>query len=498
MESAGKGGARALMVQGTCSGAGKSLLVAGLARILADEGVRVAPFKSQNMALNSFITAEGAEIGRAQALQAEAARIEPHALMNPILLKAQGEKGCQVVMNGKVHGSMSAREYYAFKHQAWQAVCAAYEELRRRYEVILIEGAGSPAEINLADDEIVNMRMARHADCPVLLAGDIDRGGVFASFYGTVGLLDGDAERIKGFVVNKFRGDLAILEPGLRQIEKRTAVPVVGVIPWLRDLGLDEEDGLSLADFGPGSARNPLKAVVVRLNSISNFTDFGPLACEPDVDLVFSASPRELLEADLLIVPGSKNTLADMRFLWESGLAAAIRAAAAQDKPVIGICGGYQMLGRRIADPLLVEGTIREIEGLGLLDIETVMEGEKVTCQTEGKTDLFGTRRTIRGYEIHMGRTSGETGLFACRRLPGGETVRDGARRGPVWGTYLHGLFDNDGFRNDVLNRIRAAKGLPFREQPVAYAAIKEKRLDRWADLLRRHLDLDFIRRLLP
>ena len=497
MESAEKGGNRALMVQGTCSGAGKSLIVAGLARILADEGVRVAPFKSQNMALNSFITEEGAEIGRAQALQAEAARIRPHALMNPILLKAQGEKGCQVILNGKVHGSMSAREYYAFKHEAWPVVCAAYEELRRRYDVILIEGAGSPAEINLADDEIVNMRMARQADCPVLLVGDIDRGGVFASFFGTVGLLDGDAERIKGFVVNKFRGDLDILAPGLRQIEERTAVPVAGVVPWLRDLGLDEEDGLSLADFKPVLARSPLKAVVVRLHSISNFTDFAPLACEPDVDLVFSASPRELLAADLLIVPGSKNTLADMRFLWESGLAAAIREAAARSKPVVGICGGYQMLGRTIADPLLVEGTIPAIEGLGLLDIETEMAGEKVTCQTEAETDLFGVRRTIRGFEIHMGRTSGETGLFACRRLPGGETVRDGARRGMVWGTYLHGLFDNDAFRNDFLNGIRAAKGLPTREQPLAYGDLKEKRLDRWADLLRRHLNLDFIRGLL-
>lgn len=493
MDLAGK----AFMVQGTCSGAGKSLLVAGLARILADEGIRVAPFKSQNMALNSFITAEGAEIGRAQALQAEAARVEPTSDMNPILLKATGESGCQVIIGGKAHSNMTAKQYYTFRDEAWKHVEAAYARLSSKYDLILIEGAGSPAEINLRQEEIVNMRVARHARCPVLLVGDIERGGVFASFYGTVGLLDGDAEYIKGFVINKFRGDKDILTPGLDFVRKRTGIPVVGVVPYINGVGLDEEDGLSLSNIGYSLVGQGLRVVAVRLNRISNFTDLAPFRYEPDVELTISNNRSDIENADLLVIPGSKNTVSDLAALSEIGVARSIKRAAAKGIPVVGLCGGYQMLGRRISDPLGVEGPEGETEGLGLLDIETELQGEKVTLQTIAETSLFGCGDKLRGYEIHMGRTAGDTGLFRFRRLATGEVVGDGSMKGNVWGTYLHGIFDNDGFRAAVLNEIRNKKGMPLPEEPVEYSKIREQNMDRWAACLREHIDMDFVRGLL-
>jgi len=493
---------RSLMVQGTCSGAGKSQLVAGLARILADEGISVAPFKSQNMALNSFITEEGAEIGRAQALQAEAARITPSSDMNPVLLKAQGDKGCQVILGGRVHSNMTAKEYYAFRDEAWAVITEAYQRLRSKYDVILIEGAGSPAEINLSEQEVVNMRVARHAKSPVLLIGDIERGGVFASFFGTHALLGSDAEYIKGYVVNKFRGDVDILTPGLEMIRQRTGVPVVGVLPWVGDLGLDEEDGLALPYSGlaarnRGNGTKTLKATVLRLPYISNFTDLSPLQAETDVELSFSVNSGEIENSDLVIIPGSKNTTQDMGFLNKSGLAESIRRAARRGAEVVGICGGYQMLGRRILDPQGVEGGPSEAAGIGLLDIETVLKGTKTTTQTEARTSLYGNTSTLRGYEIHMGETTGGGGLFDFNRLATGQRLGDGAQKGNVWGTYLHGLFDSDGFRSSMLDTLRERKGLPVPESHVSYERIRQKNMDRWASILKEHLDMDFIRGLI-
>ncbi len=488
--------ADALMVQGTCSGAGKSLLVAGLARIFSDMGVRVAPFKSQNMALNSFVTAEGGEIGRAQALQAEAARVEPTPEMNPVLLKAAGSNGCQVILNGRVHSNMSAREYYAFRDEAWRAVEAAWERLSGSYDVVLIEGAGSPAEINLAEEEIVNMRVARHTGAPVLLVGDIDRGGVFASFHGTVGLLGDDARYIKGFIVNKFRGDGGILAPGLELISKKTGVPVVGVLPYIEDIGLEEEDGMSVKDHRPSSGGESLRVVVVRLRHISNFTDFDPFRHEPDVELIYSTNRSDIENADLLVVPGSKNTPQDLLALRAQGVEESIKRAARKGVRVAGICGGFQMLGRRIADPLHIEGDSDEVECMGLLDIETEIKGAKVTSQTEAETGLFGFSGRLRGYEIHMGRSTGDIGLFTLRRLVDNKTVLDGSAKDNVWGTYLHGVFENDGFRTALLNDIRRQKGMPPQE-PVNYREIKDGNLDRWASVLRENLDMEFIMGLL-
>jgi adenosylcobyric acid synthase len=489
--------AKALMIQGTCSGAGKSLLVAGLGRIFSDMGVRVAPFKSQNMALNSFITAGGSEIGRAQALQAEAARMEPTAEINPILLKATGDAGCQVIVNGKVHSNMTAKEYYAFRDEGWEAVTRAYACLAERYDLVLIEGAGSPAEINLTREEIVNMSVARHADAPVLLVGDIDRGGVFASFYGTMGLLDGDAERIRGFIVNKFRGDTDILSPGLDLIREKTGVPVLGVIPFLRDLGLDEEDGLSTVHHRPLSRGECLRIVVLRLHYLSNFTDFEPFRYEPDVDLLYSLNRSDIENADLIIIPGSKNTVRDLLFLRETGIEESIRRAAAKGVPVVGICGGYQMLGRRVLDPLGVESEMPDVEGMGLLDIETEIRGTKITSQTDAEVSLFGFQGTLRGYEIHMGESRGDVGLFRLKRLPGGKTVPDGRMEGSVWGTYLHGVFDSDGFRRAALDELRRRRGMPIPECPVEYMKIRDRNMNRWARVLRENLDMAFIEGLL-
>lgn len=414
------------MVQGTCSGAGKSLLVAGFARILSDEGVKVSPFKSQNMALNSFITEEGAEIGRAQALQAEAARIKPESDMNPILLKALGDKGCQVIINGKMHSNMSAKEYYAFRSEAWKHVVEAYERLKSWFDMILIEGVGSPAEINLKDEEIVNMRVAKHTGSPVLLAGGIERDGVFASFYGTVGLLGDDARYIKGFIVNKFRGDRDILTPGLDLIRQKT--------------------DLSLHDFRPRYRADGLKIAVVRVDYIANFTDFSPLMHEPDAEMVFTANKSDIENADIVILPGSKNSARDMMSLSRKGLDDSIRRAARKGVPVIGICGGYQMLGKRILDPMRMESGETEVKGIGLLDVETELKDKKITSQTEAETSILGRRMRLRGYEIHMGITTGDSGIFNFSRLATGETATDGSMKGNVWGTYLHGIFDNDDY----------------------------------------------------
>ena len=509
--------AKALMIQGTGSGVGKSIIVAGLCRIFSDQGIKVAPFKAQNMALNSFITNEGGEIGRAQAYQAEAARIEPSIDMNPVLLKATGEAGCQVILNGKVHRNMQAREYYAYKEHAWAAVTEAYARLSKKYDLIVIEGAGSPAEINLANDEIVNMSVARHVKAPVLLVGDIDKGGVFASLYGTIALLGNDADYIKAFIINKFRGDLDILKPGLTMIREKTGRPVLGVVPYLGDLGLHEEDGIPLERLwwqGNGKNSGPkIKIVVVRLRYISNFTDFDPFLYEPDVELVYSLRDADIEHADLVIIPGSKNTVQDLLFLRETGIEASIKQAVEKGIPLAGVCGGYQMLGRKILDPHGIEGPHQEVAGLGLLDIETVLDREKVTSQVEAvmisdcgmRIAEWTSKDILKGYEIHMGRTTGDVGLFRLQRTSLHSAIRnpqsaielDGSAKGSVWGTYIHGIFDNDAFRRGLINVLRVKRGLAPAADVADFAKSRDVALDRWASVLRDCIDMRFIQDLI-
>jgi adenosylcobyric acid synthase len=496
------------MVQGTGSGAGKSLLVAGLCRIFRDEGVRVAPFKAQNMALNSFVTADGGEIGRAQVLQAEAAGVPPTVDMNPVLLKASGEMGSQVIIQGRPYRHMSAREYYGFRQRAWEAVRESYGRLSKAYDLILMEGAGSPAEINLADVDIVNMAAARLAGAPVLLVGDIDKGGVFASLYGTVKLLGKDARRIKGFIINKFRGDMAVLAPGLEMIRARTGRPVIGVLPFVQ-MGLPEEDSLALRNGAAARGDGSLRIVVVRLRYISNFTDFDPFLCEPDVELIYSTNGIDIENADLVLIPGSKSTVKDLLFLSELGIDRSIRTALDRGAGVAAICGGYQMAGRKIYDPDRVESEHGEVDGLGLLDIETVFGRTKTTCQVEARMvrGLLGVTSgeagLMKGYEIHMGDSTGDIGLFEIRRLFGqagakeGAPVLDGSARGNCFGTYLHGIFENDAFRRSLLNRLRARKGMPPLDISARYSLLRDQALDRLADLLRKHLDMEFVRRVI-
>ncbi|MBI5847575.1 MAG: cobyric acid synthase [Nitrospirae bacterium] len=514
---------KALMIQGTGSGAGKSLIAAALCRIFADEGVRVAPFKAQNMALNSFITQEGSEIGRAQALQAEAARVVPTVDMNPILLKASGEMGSQVIIHGRAFRYMKAQEYYTFKKEAWKAVTASYEKLAKAFDLIIMEGAGSPAEINLMDVDIVNMSAAKMARAPVLLVGDIDKGGVFASLYGTVKLLGRDSRHIKGFIINKFRGDMEILRPGLQMIQDRTGKPVIGVLPYVHDLGLPEEDGMALSQGSRSRdhGSKEIRIVIVRLKYISNFTDFDPLAQEPDVELVYSTNPAEIENADMVIVPGSKNTVKDLLLLRKQGLDKSISRAFAKGIEIMGMCGGYQMLGSRILDPHHAESSHPEVEGLGLLNIETIFENEKITCQVEaeeaGIRDCgsgIGNSANpqnqipnprLSGYEIHMGRSTGDIGLFRIRRLSSdlspithhSSRILDGSVNKNCWGTYLHGIFDNNTFRRDLLNRIREKKGLPVLPVTVDYTGMKEKALDNLAAMVKKNIDMEFLRRIL-
>ncbi|HDH05844.1 MAG TPA: cobyric acid synthase [Nitrospirae bacterium] len=525
---------KAIMIQGTGSGAGKSIIVAGLCRIFRDLGIRVAPFKSQNMALNSFITKEGGEIGRAQAFQAEAAGIEPCNDMNPVLLKATGEAGCQVILNGKVYATMKADEYYAIKDEVWKEITAAYDRLSQKYELIVIEGAGSPAEINLRTEEVVNMRVARYTDAPVILVGDIDRGGVFAQFYGTVELLKDtplnpplprgdtngltDADYIKAFIVNKFRGDMDILRPGLRMIEKKTGKLVIGTLYYQDNLGLDEEDGLSiervnrLEELERLEHHRMLKIVVLRLKYIANFTDLAPFLYESDIEIKYSLWEEDINSADLIIIPGSKNTVADLLLLRESGIEECVKSAVKKGTPLVGICGGYQMLGQKILDPHKVESSLTEVEGMGLLDTFTTLDKTKTTCRVSAVADcskLFNmaqSRSTIdglKGYEIHMGNTTGDVGLFKLRRVfsnselrtPNSELISDGSVKGNVWGTYIHGIFDNDDLRAALLDSLREKKGLPARSVTFSYQAQREEAINKWADTLKNSVDICFILR---
>lgn len=497
--------AKSIMVQGTMSGAGKSLLVAGLCRVFAQDGYRVAPFKSQNMALNSSITAEGAEMGRAQVVQAEAAGVAPEAAMNPILLKPTNDTGSQVIVNGQAIGTMSARDYFAYKHKLIPDIMRAYNDLAERFDIIVIEGAGSPAEINLKDDDIVNMGMAKMAKSPVLLVGDIDRGGVFAQLLGTLMLLEEDELALtKGLVVNKFRGDKTILDPGIEILEERSGLPVVGVVPYTL-LDIDDEDSLSDRLDVRGTAAN-VDIAVIRLPKISNFTDFISLDAMEGVGVRYVQRASDLREPDLIILPGTKNTLADLKWLRESGVEAAILKRAAAGTPVFGICGGYQMLGQEVSDPLGTEGggTMR---GMGLLPMRTVFEPAKHQVRSRGTIQAVGgplaalSGVPVEGYQIHMGTTTVEGGEPLCQlegaSVNGGDEI-DGCHEGGVYGSYLHGIFDTKECAQALVGALLQAKGLdPNDVEAVDMHEYKEQQYDKLADALRGSMDMDLIYKIL-
>ncbi len=483
---------RALMVQGTASFAGKSLLVTGLCRILVRRGFRVAPFKAQNMSLNSGATRDGREIGRAQMVQGEAARLTPHADMNPILLKPSGASCCQVVMRGRVWGDLPAAGSARFMAEAWAAITEGYARLASAFDLVIIEGAGSPAEINCLDRDLANMRMAHLANAAVLLVADMDRGGAFASLYGTWALLPlEDRKRIQGFIFNKLRGDFQGLLSGVARLEKETGVPTLGFLPWLPELCLDEEDGVALDSRRPGARGvGQVHVVILQYPSIANFTDFAPLEQDPAFAVTYATKPEALSSADILILPGSKHTAADLHWIREVRLEQAIRDHGAGGRVLIGICGGYQMLGRRIADPDGVEGSARETEGLNLLDVETVMGQTKtvwpVTAEPIPGTPLAGLTG-LTGYEIHLGVSRvgpGSRPLLRVQR-PDGSEVLDGATSlgGFIWGTSLHGLFEHPGVRAKLAGT-RIASGQD------ASPPSRDAQYDRLADAIEKHLDV--------
>lgn len=502
--------ARALAVLGTASDVGKSVMVAGLCRLLHRAGVRVAPFKAQNMSLNSFVTVEGGEMGRAQVLQAYACGLVPHVDMNPILLKPESDNRSQIIVHGKVLGSHDAGDYFTRTRELFRFVRASYERLASLYDVIMIEGAGSAAEMNLRNRDLVNWPVVELADAGVVLVADIDRGGVFAQVIGTVDLLAADErERLVGVVVNKFRGDARLFEDGVAFLEARTSLPVLGVLPFLRDLELDQEDSVEVERYRhtPFTSEG-VNVAVTLLPRMSNFTDFNALAAEADVVLRYVASPLDIAGADVVLLPGSKNTIADLEHLRQVGFDEALRAHVDRGGELVGICGGYQMLGREIADPYGVEAGGRT-QGLGLLDVTTKLLSHKRTMQVEALPLHVDAWRdsTVYGYEIHIGVTRRETAL-PCFRIvrrigQAGQSgdpawqeqeAEDGAIRQDrlVWGTYIHGVFDRPGFRRLWLNRLRKRKGLP--PLPTAASEAVTARLasalDRWADHLQAHVDM--------
>lgn len=481
--------AKNIMIQGTMSSVGKSLLTAALCRIFKQDGYRVAPFKSQNMALNSFITADGKEMGRAQVVQAEAAGLVPDVRMNPILLKPTTDVGSQVIVNGVVQGNMNAMEYYHRRPAFIPTVMEAYNSLAAEHDIIVIEGAGSPAEINLRERDIVNMGLAEMVDASVLLVGDIDRGGVFAQLYGTVTLLeDTERKRVKGTIVNKFRGQRAILEPGLKQLEQLCGVPVAGVIPYIR-VDIDEEDSLETR-FQRGMKRKLLDIAVIRLPRISNFTDFSPFERYENVSVRYVRKVADLAQPDIVFLPGTKSTIADLQWLRQSGLEAAIQKAAAVGTLVFGICGGYQMLGKTIRDPDGVEAAeTTEISGMGLLDTQTLFCGEKVQRQVSGTFQAVGgmlsalNGMAYQGYEIHMGRNGADLPVLMGN--------------GNVYGSYVHGLFDASGISDGVLQAVCRKKEIDFETlRSLNTHEYKERQYDILAEAVRGGLDMDLIYRI--
>ena len=507
-----KGMGKAVMVQGTTSHAGKSLVATALCRIFTQDGLRVAPFKAQNMSLNSFVTPDGGEFGRAQAVQAEAAKVAPTVEMNPILLKPEGNRKSQVVVMGKPVAVASAREYYEMKLQLWPQVTQALDTLRARYDIVVIEGAGSPAEINLKEHEIVNMRVARYANSPVIIVGDIDRGGVFASLVGTMALLEPEEQKlVKAFVINKFRGDASLLDSGFEILRERTGVGVAGVIPWFDDIHIPEEDSLGLEPSQSQVSLNRselLDVAVIRLPRIANFDDFDPLLREPQVRLRYVRRVEEMGNPDLIVLPGSKTTVADLQWMRESGIAGQVKTLRCSGTPVIGICGGYQMLGERILDPERVESNTVETQGLGLLPLTTTFAATKTTHQVRGSVAASEgllercAGELVTGYEIHMGQTSVGVGgqWSAVSATPfriterSGNTVDspDGALDSDclTMGTYIHGLFQNHSLRHALLTNVARHKGITLPEGAIRDLDTEYEKL---AALVRESVDMKAI-----
>jgi adenosylcobyric acid synthase len=482
-----RGPAGALLVAGTTSDAGKSVVTAGICRWLARQGVSVAPFKAQNMSNNSMVTADGAEIGRAQVMQAAAARVEPEAAMNPVLLKPGGENSSQVVVLGRPLADVTALSYRPMKAALLEQVLDCLADLRSRFDVVVCEGAGSPTEINLRVDDIANMGLATAAGLPVLVVGDIDRGGVFPALYGTVALMPpADQRLVAGFLVNKFRGDVRLLEPGLAELTRLTGRPTLGVLPWLGGLEFDVEDSLNVPVMTSGAApfgEEVLRVAVARLPRLSNFTDLDALAAEPGVLLRYATRPEELADADLVVLPGTRSTVADLDWLRRSGLAGAVARHAAAGAPVLGICGGHQMLARTLTDE--VESRAGTVPGLGLLSTEVRFARQK----TLGRPDGEALGQPVRGYEIHHGVVTVDEGA---------EPFLDGARSGAVFGTTWHGAMENDGFRRAFLTEVARISGRRFTVAPdTDFAAVREERLDRLGDLVAEHSDTDALWRLI-
>ena len=492
--------AKSIMIQGTMSNAGKSLLTAGLCRIFVQDGYKVAPFKSQNMALNSFITEDGLEMGRAQVMQAEAAKIKPSVSMNPILLKPTNDTGSQVIVNGQVMGSMSAREYFKYKKKLVPQIMEAYQELEKEYDIIVIEGAGSPAEINLKTEDIVNMGMAKMAKSPVLLVGDIDRGGVFAQLIGTLYLLEEDEKQmVKGLIINKFRGDKSILEPGVTMLEDKAKVSVVGVTPYM-NVDIEDEDSLT-ERFSKTQTVDQIDIAVIRLPRISNFTDFNIFESIEGVSLRYIRTIRELGNPDMIILPGTKNTMKDLQWLRESGLETAILKEVHKGKVLFGVCGGFQMLGETLSDPEGVEeGGF--MKGMCLLPMDTVFQGNKIRTRVGGEfgqvdgilKELSGA--FLSGYEIHMGVSKKKEGCsasasFLTQIKSESESKLDGMAKGNVYGSYVHGIFDREQVVKTIISSLAREKGLNMDEiNTMDYEKYKEVQYDILAHTLRQHLDM--------
>ena len=496
--------AKKVMFQGTSSHVGKSILTTAFCRILTQDGYNTAPFKAQNMALNSYVTRSGGEMGRSTEAQAEAAGVEPIVQMNPVLLKPTGNSCSQVILLGKSVGNYSASDYQnKYSQQAWDSVKKSLDHMETHYDILVIEGAGSPAEVNLKKNDIVNMRIAKECQSPVFLIADIDRGGALASIVGTLELLDEEERKlVKGLVINKFRGDITLLEPALTFLEERTGIPVLGVIPYLDQLGIDDEDSVSLQDMPKDSVMRDIHIAVIQTPKISNFTDFDAFTHEPDVNVRFVQQGDLIGNPDVIILPGSKNTTEDLLYLKHHGYADEIKELADRGTPVIGICGGYQMLGEKVCDPLHVESDKDEVTGLGLLPYITTMQGEKNTYQVEFNCknlpflDMNFSAENLKGYEIHMGETiltgSAQSLFNIVRRSNAPVDLQDGFinDKHHVFGTYCHGVFDNDHLRRAVINALRKRKGLLPLDVKFKYREYKEAEFDRLAAIVRKHFDM--------
>lgn len=495
--------AKSLMIVGTASHVGKSILTTALCRILTQDGHRVAPFKAQNMSLNSAVTPSGREIGRAQAVQAEACGILPNEHMNPVLLKPTGNMASQIVLQGRPVGTWSARDYfYDDKDEIWDAVVESYQYLAAHYDVVVLEGAGSPVEMNLKSRDIANIRSAEMADAPVILIADIDRGGVFASIVGTMALLEThERDRVRGIVINKFRGDIDLFDEGRQWLEAYLGIPVLGVIPYIPDVGIDEEDALGLATERYQKSSyddSTVRIGIVQLPYMSNFTDFDPLFLEPDVQVYFCTKPEDLLDSDVMVLPGTKSTLLDLAWLHEHGWVDVIKQCIERGTSIIGICGGYQMLGKSVHDPHRLESSLETCSGLGIWDMVTTIAAHKTTVRVRGTlTGVYSDIR-VEGYEIHMGVTEHQSSHQPFALTQGTDSDAWSSEGvisvdGRMIGTYLHGILHNDSFRNAWLNRLRQGRGLPLRETATNSQRVREAALDRLANTVRAHLNMGAI-----